>query len=149
MATNLLAMYAETLAGGYLMRPAMLDDLEASVAMFNACSRQLIGTDEFTVENYRNEWQAPGLNLETDIQVVVAPDGQIVGCMEVWDLSDPHVRVNVWGRVHPEHQGCGIGSVMVQWAEKRARQAIPKAPAGARVVFKPVKRFIQFEKSAP
>ncbi len=133
MAVNLLATPIETLASSYGMRPATLDDLEASVAMFNACSRQLIGSDEFTAENYRAEWQMPGLNLETDVRVVVAPDGQIAGCMEVWDLSDPHVRIHTWGRVHPDHQGRGIGSALVQWAEDRARQAIPKAPPGARV----------------
>ena len=121
------------LPDGYSMRPATLDDLEASVALFNACSRQLIGVNSSTVESYRPEWQMPGLNLETDIQVVVAPDGQIVGCMEVWDLSDPHVRIHTWGRVHPDHQGRGIGGALVTWAEARARQAIDKAPAGARV----------------
>ena len=134
MATNLLETPIETIVGEYILRPATLDDLEATVAMFNASSRALIGADEFDVENYRNEWQMPGLNLETDIQVVAAPDGPIVGCIEVWDLSDPHVRVNVWGRVHPEHQGRGIGSAMVHWAEKRARQALLKAPEGTRVV---------------
>jgi mycothiol synthase len=53
--------------------------------------------------------------------------------MEVWDLADPHVRVNIWGRVHPDHQGRGIGTALVQWAESRARQAIEKAPPDARV----------------
>src|SRR3990172_3202834 len=118
---------------GYVMRPATMDDLEASVALFNAGSRALIGVDEFTVERYRHEWQSPGLNLETDVQVVIAPDGQIVGVMEVWDPFDPHVRVNTWGCVHPDHMGQGIGSTLLQWAERRARQSIPKAPGGARV----------------
>jgi mycothiol synthase len=115
------------------MRPATLDDVEGAVAMFNAYSRQIIGIDEFDGKNYRREWEAPGLNLENDIRVVCAPDGQIVGCMEVWDLFDPHVRVNTWGRVHPDHQGRGIGSALVAWAESRARQAIAKAPKGTRV----------------
>ncbi|HJW82750.1 MAG TPA: GNAT family N-acetyltransferase [Anaerolineae bacterium] len=133
MALTLLEEATAVLDGGYLMRPATLDDLEAAVAVFNACSRQLVGSDEFNPETYRAEWQIPGLNLETDVRVVFAPDGQLVGCMEVWDLSDPHVRINLFGRVHPAHQGRGIGTALVQWAETRARQAIARAPDNARV----------------
>jgi GNAT superfamily N-acetyltransferase len=124
---------APVLPEGYVMRPARLDDVEAAVAMFNAHARRLIGADEFTVEDYRREWSAPGVNLDTDVRVVVAPDGQIIGCMEVWDLWAPHVRVNVWQRVHPDHEGRGIGAALLRWAESRARQAIDKAPEGARV----------------
>jgi mycothiol synthase len=53
--------------------------------------------------------------------------------MEVWDPFDPHVRVNTWGCVHPDHMGQGIGSALLQWAERRARLSIPKAPRDARV----------------
>ena len=53
--------------------------------------------------------------------------------MEVWDLFDPHTRINIWGRVHPDHQGRGIATSLLRWAEVRARQAIPRAPHGARV----------------
>jgi hypothetical protein len=35
---------------GYTLRGATLDDLPEAVEMFNACSRQLIGTDEVTLE---------------------------------------------------------------------------------------------------
>lgn len=118
---------------GYVMRPARLDDIEAAVAMFNAYARRMVGADQFTAEEYRKEWTVPGVNLDTDVRVVVAPDGQVVGCMEVWDLWAPHVRVNLWMRVHPEHEDKGIGESLVRWAEGRARQAIAKAPVGARV----------------
>lgn len=33
----------------------------------------------------------------------------MVGLIEVWDLMDPPVNVWVWGRVHPEFEGQGIG----------------------------------------
>jgi mycothiol synthase len=133
MATHLLETPVETIDGEYVMRPATLDDVPDAVAMFNACTRQLLGVDEHNVDDYRLEWQIPGLNLDTDVRVVVAPGGRLVGCIEVWDLSDPHVRVNVWGHVHPEHQGRGIGLAMLGWAEGRARRAIAQAPEGARV----------------
>ena len=118
----------------YTMRGATLDDLPEAVAMFNACSRQLLGTDEVTLDGYRREWEIPLLNLPEDVKVVLAPDGSIAGCQEVWDLFDPHTRINTRGRVHPKHQGHGIATALLSWAEERARRAIPRAPAGARVV---------------
>jgi mycothiol synthase len=119
---------------GYTLRGATLGDLPEAVEMFNACARRLIGTDEVTLEGYRREWEIPVLNLPEDVKVVIAPDGSIVGCQEVWDLFDPHTRINTWGRVHPDHQGYGIATALLRWAEGRARNAIPRAPAGARVV---------------
>jgi mycothiol synthase len=119
---------------GCVLRGATLDDLPAAVTMFNACSQKLIGTDEVTLEGYRHEWEVPILNLPEDVKVVIAPDGSIAGCQELWDLFDPHTRLNTWGRVHPDHQGRGIATALLRWAEERAQQAIPRAPAGTRVV---------------
>jgi mycothiol synthase len=121
------------LTNGYWMRPATLDDLPEAVEMFNAYSRRLIGVDEVAANSYRTEWTVPALSLDTDIRVVLTPTGQIVGCMEVWDLYPPHARVNVWRRVHPQHQGRGIATALLRWAEERARQAILHAPENARV----------------
>ncbi len=118
---------------GYTLRGATLNDLPEAVEMFNACSRQLTGTDEVTLENYQLEWEIPALNLPEDVKVVIAPDGKLVGCQELWDLFDPHTRVSTWGRVHPDHQGRGIATALLRQAEERARQAIPRAPTGARV----------------
>ncbi len=118
---------------GYTLRGATLDDLPEAVEMFNAYSRQLFGTGEVTLEDYQREWEVPLLNLPEDVKIVIAPDGSIAGCQEVWDLFDPHTRVNTWGRVHPDHQGRGIATALLRWAEERARRAIPRAPEGTRV----------------
>jgi len=122
-----------TLPERFSARPATMDDLEAAVALLNACSMELVGKARHDVEGMRTEWGFHTFNLETDTRVVIAPGGELVGYIEVWD-SEPHVRLYSFGRVHPEYRGQGIGATLCQWVEARARQAIPKAPEGARVV---------------
>lgn len=118
---------------GYKSRPGRMDDLQSAVKMFNIDARQLVGVEKFILEEIGNEWKTPGFNLDTDTCVIISPDGQLVGYYEVWDL-EPHVSIRCWGRVHPEHTNRGIGSYLLEWAEARARQAIPKAPLDTKVV---------------
>ena len=118
---------------GYTIRPASLDDVEGSVEMFNLCSGAMIGAPAFTVDRYTKEWQAPNFELQRNTRLVIAPRGQIVGCIEVWDIYKPPVHPWIWGRVHPAWEGKGIGTAMMAWALDRARDAIPRTPEGARV----------------
>jgi mycothiol synthase len=101
--------------------------------MFNLCSKAMIGASEFTVERYAKEWQAPDFDLQRDTRLVITTAGQIIGCVEVWDVEKPPVHPWIWGRVHPEWEGKGISTAMMAWAMERAREAIPRAPKGARV----------------
>ncbi|MCB9445659.1 MAG: GNAT family N-acetyltransferase [Ardenticatenaceae bacterium] len=118
----------------FIMRPATIDDLETAVDLFNTCSQAQIGADEFTVEEYRTEWEAPGFDMENSTRAVCTLDGQLVGLVEVWDLANPPVKIWVWGRVHPDFEGLGIGTMLMEWAEERARQAIDRVPEGVQVI---------------
>src|SRR3990172_2139468 len=122
------------LPAGYCSRAVKMQDLEGCVALINAAFRELKGVEMFTLEEFAPELQMPGFNLETDTRLVVAPDGEIAGYYEVWDLLEPSVRVNVWGHTHPGHRKLGIGTYLLHWAEQRARKAVERAPQGARVV---------------
>lgn len=121
------------LPDNYIHRPATIEDVEKAVDLFNLCSRERLGLEEFSFAETRSEWQTPGFNLKTDTILVIAPDDVIVGYFEVWDL-DPHVRVHCWGQIHPEYENKGLGQFMIKWAETRAQKALAKAPANARVV---------------
>ena len=121
------------LPAGYGARPAAMNDLEAVVDFLNLTSIGLFGKDEFSVEEYRREWGTPGYKLSTDSLLINSPSGDIVGYQEVWDIFVPSIRVNIWGRVHPEYEGLGIGAYLIAWAEQRAREIIERAPVGARV----------------
>jgi mycothiol synthase len=115
------------------LRPATLDDLPEAVAMFNTCSRETRGRDEFELEDYRNEWSDPSIDLAADTRVAQTPDGTTVGCIEVWN-TPPYTLCWIWARVHPEFRGQGIGTALMDWAENRARVALDRAPEGTRIV---------------
>jgi mycothiol synthase len=117
----------------FLVRPVIMDDLETAVEMFNICAVDEIGRADVPLDGIRNEWTLLDFDLDTSTRAVFTPEGQIVGYVEVWDLHEVPSRIYIWGRVHPNYQGQGIGSYLMQWAENRARQAMPRVPADARV----------------
>jgi len=81
--------------------------------------------DEITdTEEIRNEWTSPGFDPGEDIRIVFAPDGTQVGYIEVWITAKPPVHPWIWGRVHPDYSREGIGTFLLQWAERHALEAI-------------------------
>jgi mycothiol synthase len=118
---------------GYMDRAPRLEDTDALVEMFNAASRKLLGIDQVTVEEQRTEFEVPGRSLDEDFRVVVAPDGSMAGYIEVFGLSEPFTPLYCWGRVHPAHEGRGVGSYLLEWADERARKALPLSAPELRV----------------
>ena len=108
---------------GYQVRPARFEDLPQLVPMFNAAEAELNGAGDWTVERYRKEWQESGIDLEASTRVVVAPDGSMVGCVELWDHFNPPVGPWIWGRVHPQWKGRAIGSALLAWALATSKRA--------------------------
>ena len=101
--------------------------------MLNAASQKLLGIDRFTANEIGGDWERPGFNLETDSQVVVAPDGEIAAYFDVFDFSESHVQLNCWGQVHPAYTGKALATALLSWCELRARSSISMTPPGARV----------------
>jgi len=118
----------------FTTRAPQMDDVDAVVELFNAHTRDLFGEEPYHSENFKGMWTEPGFNLETDARVALSPDGDVVGYIHVEDQAEPHVIVGFSGRVHMDYRRQGIGTMLMQWAEQRARQAIDKAPEGTRVV---------------
>ncbi len=117
-----------------IVRPPTMNDVEAVVEVFNACSLETLGRPEYAVEEIDKDWQAPGFELAADSRVVLTPGGRIVGYGDLWGSSLALVRFRSWVRVHPEFRGHGIGTYLNRWAEERARESMVKAPEGTRVV---------------
>jgi mycothiol synthase len=119
-------------ARGFGTRAAREDDVEIVVDLINAAALNDTGRVATNREEKLIEWGLPQFCPETDTLLVLAPEGRPVGFVELWD-EEPFVRKYLWGRVHPDYRGRGIGNRLMAWAEARARQSLDKAPPEARV----------------
>nr|HMN30439.1 GNAT family N-acetyltransferase [Caldilineaceae bacterium] len=117
---------------GFIIRPPTWDDAPALVELFNACSRELRGTEPASLAELHLAWQDPGRDFTTDGRVVTDARGRIVGYAAVY-CSTPYVRNFLSVDIDPEHRGQGLGSTLTQWGEAHIRQQMGKAPADARV----------------
>jgi mycothiol synthase len=123
-----------TLPQGYTAEPFTIEQAAAVVDMLNAHSLQTLGIKSENLEDDMAFWKTPGFDLEKDTQVIRDPQGQVVAYAEFWDLADPHTRYNIFGAVHPQHEGRGIGSFLLRWFDERAQASLPKAPSSAQVI---------------
>ena len=126
----------DALPEGYSARPATMADLERVVEFVNEFATAMTGSSETTVDRARGEWETPGFAPESNIHLVETAQGDLVGEVEVWDTSETPVAPWVLGNVHLDHQGLGIGSYLVGWAEQRAAEVISRVPEDARVVMR-------------
>lgn len=115
------------------IRGAQLEDAQAVTDFANLCSIADLGTQTLTLDDTRREWQVPGLELDKDMRLVFAPNGQLIGYIEVWNVEEPYARPGCWGRVHPDYRGQGIGTYLLRYAEERAREKLHLAPSDAQV----------------
>jgi ribosomal protein S18 acetylase RimI-like enzyme len=118
------------------IRPFSLNDAQAAVDLFNAHSQALFGWDEVELGEMINDWTSPGLNIEETIRVIEDDHGRMIGYMEVWDTSKPHVIKYVWGVLHPDAWDADLYYDMLAWTEDCARQRIDLAPEGSRIIMK-------------
>ena len=133
MNTQLQKELIVELPAGFTARGATVNDIEPALVLFNRWSRSVIGRDEITdAQALHNEWISPGFDLEQDIRLVFAPNGQMAGYIEVWTTAKPPVHPWMWGRVDPDYEDQGIGTSMLRWAEGHALRALKDVPAELR-----------------
>lgn len=121
------------LPAGFTVRGANMEDIEPCLVLFNRWSRSVVGRDEITdAQVIRNDWVSPNFDPAENIRVVFAPNGQLVGYIEVWTTAKPPVHPWVWGRVDPDYEDMGIGTWLLHWAEQRALRELPNVPAELR-----------------
>ena len=121
----------ELQAPEYIIRRPVFADLDAVYEVIRASEIEEFGEAEgYAIEELEGDWKE--LDLGQDAWVAVAPDGALAGYGYVRNRR--HVRLDVEVYVHPVHYGRGIGTTLVRRAEARAREHVPLAPSGTRVV---------------
>ncbi len=97
------------------LRPPEPGDAEAVLAVLVARDMADLGAPDFTLEDLRDEWQASEFELAVDAIVAQAPSGELVAYAAVR-------RPGVLAVVAPAHEGQGIGTRLLAWAESRERE---------------------------
>ena len=87
------------------IRPFTLDDAQKVVDIFNAYSQALYGANDTELDEMMVDWTSPGVVLEEIARVVENQQGEIIGYIEVWDISKPHVNKYTWGCLDPRRLG--------------------------------------------
>lgn len=105
--------------------PQPTADFDEALALVQAYDRSVYGDSDWTEAELREEWD--GLDLETDAWVAVE-GGRVVGLMHVYDRRGGRVLAD--GYVHPAFAGRGIGTRLLEAAERRALEFDGEVPAG-------------------
>ena len=98
------------------VRPASLEDAEAVRELIAAFEERHSGDAEMTADDLRDEWRR--LDLARD-SWIWERDGSIAGYAALLAREE---RLDADGYVHPDHTGRGLGSLIVEATEARARE---------------------------
>ena len=117
----------------YTVRPFTLQDSDALADLYNDYSVAATGAIDLSREDMHEDMQEPGLNLETDTLLLEDENGRIHAAMMVLASADLPVRPMAWGAVHPDFEGRGMGSFLMEWSRERCMQYLEKIPQDARL----------------
>lgn len=126
-----MSFIVPSLPSGYRSRPASAHDIPAIHALVTACEQEVYGqvrTDAWVIAA---DLARPGLVPDSDTVLVHDQGGRLVA--RAW--VDRRSEIDV----HPQHRGRGLGYALLDWAQRRGRQAgsdgivqtVPDADVGA------------------
>jgi mycothiol synthase len=116
------------------LRPFTFDDAQAVVDLINACSQKLHGWNSAELDDLMNDWTSPGIQVGDTVRVVENSLGEIIGYIDIWDNTNPHVTKYVWGILHPDNWNNKLYSEMLSWAKNCCQARIKLAPEGTRII---------------
>lgn len=122
------------LPAGYNLRPPAVAEAQGVADLIAARDIADYGSTDASVEEVQNYWEAPRFDLHQDARIIVAPDGLIVGYEEVYPRSDERLEFD--GYVHPRETGRGFGTLLLRWAEERARQRVGEMQTSGQVILR-------------
>ena len=98
MSTNI----TPTLPAGYTTAPGRIEDYMLVYELFNTYALHHTGAvDVNDPELIRNDFSDPKFDPARSILFIHAPNGELVGYIEVRDTNNPPVHPWIWGCVRP------------------------------------------------
>jgi ribosomal protein S18 acetylase RimI-like enzyme len=111
-----------------LRRPHSTSDFDEVLALMQACDRAVYGDTDWTEQELREEWE--GLDLEQNAWLAI--DGEAVaGVVHLSEIREGRIITD--GYVDPAHTGRGVGALLLDAVESRARELEPGLVPGQRV----------------
>ena len=95
-----------------ILRAPRLDDAQAVFALLVARDLADFGVPDIALDDLHDEWTAQSFDLDADAVVVQYTRGPILGYAAIH-------RPGAMGFVDPDHEGRGIGTQLVRWAQRR------------------------------
>lgn len=98
-------------------------DLQPLTDFFNVCEAHYKLDEGISVEELRDEFGSPHLDVERDVRVWEDGDGAIIGFGQLWiPASGDVVDGYLWFKVHPEHCDGTVESEIFAWGAERMRE---------------------------
>ncbi len=117
----------------YNIRPANIEDIPKIHALEEKKSLHYHGVPGFSLEILQNAYAEPGFKIENSVHLVEDGEGNLVAEVEVWDQDNPPVHPFVWLALDPNFKGEGLENYLLDWAEKRALEALERVEPELRV----------------
>ena len=122
----------QTIEERFIVRPPKMTDIEDVLELLEICDLHMMGEIEATMEMLKTDWTLPTVSLEKNFRTVRTKNGRLIAFAEMWDTDDPLVMTWNWARVHPDFEGQGIGSYLMDWSERASRMEMGRVPEEAR-----------------
>lgn len=100
----------------FSLRPPTPDDAVAVLRVLHARDMADFGAPDFSLEDLRDQWHADTFDLASDAVLAVDAQDTVVAYATLW-------APGVLAVVDPAHEGEGVGTALLAWAEQRARSA--------------------------
>jgi mycothiol synthase len=114
------------------LRPYTPQDAQAVVDVINAASMLILGFPRAVVDAIGNIWAFKYVPFTSEKVVVTSTQGHVIGY--AYFSNNDNVATEMGGAVHPAYRNQGVGSVLIAWAESRAKDASQNVPVGIKTV---------------
>jgi mycothiol synthase len=119
---------------GWVERAPRVTDVDRVVELLNARSQRLYGADHSSRSDVLAWWEKPGLDLATDLRLVLDERGAAAGLAFFADDGAPHVSFACSASVHPRYEAdTRLWDSLLSWSLEHAMELVTLAPRGSRV----------------